>query len=262
MEISDNLPEVNEAEQNSSSNLPFILISTIALISLGVGAYFIWKSKSASPNQAIVIEQQQASPKEQLQNALNAAQKIPTIPNLINLGLAYFNNGMYVEAIAVNSQVLQLDSTNAVAYNNICASYNNLNRYEEAIYFGKSALRYDANNTLANNNIAFSQKRIETISALQQKVKDKPEKKDIVELGLYHYTRKEFEQAINVYETGVANYSGDALLLNNICASYCEIKQWDKAITFGEKALKIQPDFKLAKNNLQWANDGKAGKYN
>ncbi len=262
MEITDNAPELNETGKQPSSNTPVLIVAIIALFSIAIGGYFIWKNKSASPKENAKTEPQKLSPKEQLQNALNAAQKSPTAPNLVNLGLAYFNSGMYVEAIAANTQVLQLDSTNAIAYNNICAAYNNLNRYEEAIYFGKAALRYDANNTLAKNNIAFSQKRIEAITALQQKIKNKPEKKDIVELGIYHYTRKEFGQAISIYETGIATLGEDALLLNNLCASYCEIKQWDKAIAFGEKALKIQPDFKLAQNNLQWAKDGKAGKYN
>jgi tetratricopeptide (TPR) repeat protein len=262
METTDNIPDVNEAEQKSSSNLPLIIIASIVLISVAVGGYFIWKNKTATPKETTSIEQPQVLPQEQLQNALNAAQIAPTIPNLINLGLAYFNNGKYVESIAINTQVLQLDSTNAVAYNNICAAYNNLNRYEEAIYFGKAALRFDANNTLAKNNIAFSEKRIQVITALQQKIKEKTEKRDVIELGLYHYTRKEFGQAISVYELGLATVGEDAVLLNNLCASYCEIKQWDRAIIFGEKAIKIQPDFKLAKNNLQWAKDGKAGKYN
>jgi tetratricopeptide (TPR) repeat protein len=262
METTDNIIEVDGAEQKPSSNLPLIIIAIVVLLSVAIGGYFIWKNKVGTPKEATVIEQQQVSPQEQLQNALDAAQKAPTIPNLINLGLAYFNNGKYIEAVAVNMQVLQLDSTNAIVYNNICASYNNLNRYEEAIYFGKAALRFDANNTLAKNNIAFSQKRIETITALQQKVKDKPEKKDVIELGLYYYTRKEFGQAISIYELGIATVGEDALLLNNLCASYCETKQWDRAIVFGEKALKIQPDFTLAKNNLQWAKDGNAGKYN
>jgi tetratricopeptide (TPR) repeat protein len=262
METTNSITEVEGADQKPSSNLALIIVAIGTLLSVAIGGYFIWKNKVGTPKEATVIEQQQLSPQEQLQNALNAVQKDPTIPNLINLGLAYFNNGKYIEAVAINTQVLQSDSTNAIAYNNICASYNNLNRYEEAIYFGKAALRYDANNTLAKNNIAFSQKRIETITALQQKVKDKPEKKDVIELGLYHYTRKEFGQAISIYELGITTVGEDPLLLNNLCASYCEVKQWDKAIAFGEKALKIQPDFTLAKNNLQWAKDGKAGKYN
>jgi tetratricopeptide (TPR) repeat protein len=255
-------------EHNSTENkksfyhLSSIIIVAIIILSIVAGAYFILKNKSTAAKATTAIEQQQISPQEQLQNAIAAAQNAPNIQNLINLGLAYFNNQKYIESIAINTRVLQMDSTNTIAYNNICAAYNNLSRHEEAIAFGNKALQYDTSNTLAKNNIVFAEKRIETIKALHQKIKENTEKNDVVELGLYYYTRKEFTKAINIYETGITTLGEDALLLNNLCASYCEIKEWDKAIIYGEKALKIQPDFTLAKNNLQWANDGKAGKYN
>jgi protein O-mannosyl-transferase len=40
---------------------------------------------------------------------------------------------------------------------------------------------------------------------------------------------------------------------SNICASYNQLKQWDKAIEACNKALKIAPDNKLANGNLNWA---------
>ena len=41
-----------------------------------------------------------------------------------------------------------------------------------------------------------------------------------------------------------------ALAYNNICAAYNALKQWDDAIAACERALVIDPDFELAKNNL------------
>ena len=37
---------------------------------------------------------------------------------------------------------------------------------------------------------------------------------------------------------------------NNICAAYNRLGQWPKAIEFGEKGLKLNPDNQLLKNNL------------
>lgn len=258
--------ESEESKANntkSSFNFATILLLAIFLLSVAVAVYFVLFSKkndASSNSQSSAATQ--LSPQQQLNIALDAAQKQPTVANLINLGLAYFNNGKFVESIAINMQVLQLDSNNAVAYNNICAAYNNLGRYEEAMYFGKRALEKDPHNHLAKNNIAFSEKQIKRITELQQKVAAKATKEEYVELGIYYYKRKEFKQAIEIFEKGLAANPKDLILLNNLCASFCEIKQWDNAMPYCEEALKLQPDYSLAKNNLQWAKDGKAGKYN
>jgi tetratricopeptide (TPR) repeat protein len=38
-----------------------------------------------------------------------------------------------------------------------------------------------------------------------------------------------------------------------MCAAYNQLKQWDKGIDACQKALKIDPNHKLAKGNLAWA---------
>jgi tetratricopeptide (TPR) repeat protein len=256
--------EVSQPNNGKSSfNFTTVVLIAIVAVSLAVAAYFVVvKKNNATVHHQSSAATNQQNPQEQLKLALDAAQKQPNVPNFVNLGLAYFNNGNYIESIAINMQVLQLDSNNAVAFNNICAAYNNLGRYEEAIYFGKKAIEKDAGNQLAKNNIAFAEKQIKRIAELQQKVAAKATKEEYVELGIYYYKRKEFKQAIEVFEKGLVAIPKDLVLLNNMCASYCEIKQWEKAMPYCEEALKLQPDYSLAKNNLQWAKDGKAGKYN
>ncbi|MBX2902415.1 MAG: tetratricopeptide repeat protein [Chitinophagales bacterium] len=253
---------ISQEAPKSGFNFTIVVLLAVVVVSIGIAAFlFIKKSKPESKSTAEATVQQ-LSPQEQLAVAIQAVEKQPNIHNFINLGLAYFNNGKFVESIAVNMQIIQADTNNTVALNNICAAYNNLGHYEEAIYFGKKALEKDTANTLAKNNIAFSEAKIKHIAALQQKVQGNAAKGEFIELGLYYYQRKEFKQAIATFEKGLAQHSKDVLLLNNLCASYCEIKQWEKALPYCEEALKLQPDYNLAKNNLQWAKDGKAGKYN
>ena len=43
------------------------------------------------------------------------------------------------------------------------------------------------------------------------------------------------------------------LAYNNLCACYNQKKQWLNAKNACEEALKIDPDFQIAKNNLNWA---------
>ena len=49
-----------------------------------------------------------------------------------------------------------------------------------------------------------------------------------------------------------------AAAYSNMAAAYNQLKQWDNAIDACNKALKIDPQFKLALGNLNWAKDEKA----
>ena len=41
-------------------------------------------------------------------------------------------------------------------------------------------------------------------------------------------------------------------------ASYNSMSDWENAIAAGEEALRLRPDYQLAKNNLAWARSHKA----
>ena len=40
---------------------------------------------------------------------------------------------------------------------------------------------------------------------------------------------------------------------NNIAAAYSALHLWDFAIAAAQEALRIRPDYQLARNNLNWA---------
>ena len=40
---------------------------------------------------------------------------------------------------------------------------------------------------------------------------------------------------------------------NNIAASYESLAMWGEAVEAARKALRVRPDFQLARNNLAWA---------
>jgi tetratricopeptide (TPR) repeat protein len=42
------------------------------------------------------------------------------------------------------------------------------------------------------------------------------------------------------------------LAFNNMCSCYNQQNEWEKAKISCENALKIDPDFQIAKNNLNW----------
>jgi tetratricopeptide (TPR) repeat protein len=44
---------------------------------------------------------------------------------------------------------------------------------------------------------------------------------------------------------------------NNLVAAYNSLGRWDQAIQAGREALRIRPDYQLARNNVLWAESQK-----
>jgi Flp pilus assembly protein TadD len=59
------------------------------------------------------------------------------------------------------------------------------------------------------------------------------------------------EKVVSINPRNIAAY-------NNLCAANIMLGEFDKAIAAANKALEIDPNYQLTKNNLQWAKDVKA----
>lgn len=84
--------------------------------------------------------------------------------DLINQSLAHFQQGEYEQCIESSTRALELDPSNAIAYNNICASYNALEEYEKGIAACERALAIQPDFQLAANNLKSARKRLERAS--------------------------------------------------------------------------------------------------
>ena len=58
-------------------------------------------------------------------------------------------------------------------------------------------------------------------------------------------------------EGGFAD-QGNAAAYNNICAAHNRMQAWDQSISACERALALDPESDLIKNNLRWARAEKA----
>jgi superkiller protein 3 len=72
-------------------------------------------------------------------------------------------------------------------------------------------------------------------------------------IGLQHYSDKEFQKAEEAFRKAIENGPGEALGYNNLGAALNGQGRWDEAIPFLEKALSIDPNLSIAKNNLALA---------
>jgi tetratricopeptide (TPR) repeat protein len=71
----------------------------------------------------------------------------------IQKSLVYYNQKEYLKCIEQCYKALELQPSNDIAYNNICASYNQLQQWDNSIAAGKKGLTLNPNNQLLKNNL-------------------------------------------------------------------------------------------------------------
>jgi tetratricopeptide (TPR) repeat protein len=75
----------------------------------------------------------------------------------------------------------------------------------------------------------------------------------VVTLAMSYYGARDFAATIAMSERAIAIDAGSAEAYNNLGAAYCEMGPWQDAIAPLETALRLNPAFTLARNNLAWA---------
>lgn len=76
---------------------------------------------------------------------------------------------------------------------------------------------------------------------------------EMLNQSLLLYNNNQFDECINVCLEILKIEPNNANALNNIGAAYNMKKDWEKAVEYCQKALVINPNFTLAKGNLNWA---------
>jgi hypothetical protein len=76
---------------------------------------------------------------------------------------------------------------------------------------------------------------------------------DYLAQGFAYYRARDYEATIAMSQRALALRGDLAEAYNNIGASYCELGRWSDAVGPLETALRLKPDFALARNNLAWA---------
>ncbi|WP_298548068.1 tetratricopeptide repeat protein [uncultured Aquimarina sp.] len=173
--------------------------------------------------------------------------KNPNAPEFVQLSLLYFKKGDYFKSIEASLKAIKLNSSNIIAYNNLGASYNTLLMYDKAKEALGIALLIDPDFDLALNNMKIAEQGME-----RRKKKDFSEQ-EYLALSFNYYTTRNYKDCIKVSEELLSTFPNNATAYNNICISYNNIGEWKKAIKACENALRINSDFELAKNNLEWA---------
>lgn len=74
----------------------------------------------------------------------------------------------------------------------------------------------------------------------------------LLQAALQLYQQGRYQDAITAGKTLVAENPRSAEAFNNLAVAYAALHMWDGAMTCATTAVRLQPDFQLAKNNLAW----------
>jgi len=191
--------------------------------------------------------------KTKLQQAIDFTEKNPSPENYLNLSLEYYNEFDYESCIKAAVLSLKLKSDYSDAYNNIGSAYNQMGKYSEAEDAFTKALKINPNYQLAKNNIALAEKRKKIVAEFQKNISTNPTEQGYLNFSLFYYNEGMYLQCIESAREALRLNPNSADAYNTICSSYNNLRKWNEAIAACEQAIKIKPDFELAKNNLNWA---------
>ena len=171
------------------------------------------------------------------------ANRFPTEKNYINLSLDLYNKGDYVNSILAAKKAAELNNKNTVALNNIGAAANTLGLYDVAQKYLQMALDINPEFTLAKNNLVEAKKHLF----------DNVARNTLLNKTLLAYQIGEYNAEVAYSLQLIEIDPKDGVAWNNLCSAYNALQYYKKAENACLQSLKYNPDFQLAKNNLNYA---------
>lgn len=95
------------------------------------------------------------------------------------------------------------------------------------------------------------------VAAAEKLARATPTADSQINLSLAYYQAGNFQGCVNAANDALKLRPEDAVAYNNIAACQGALNHWDEEIAAAQNALRINPGFELARNNLQWATQHK-----
>lgn len=117
----------------------------------------------------------------------------------------------------------------------------------------EQTLRISANDQSALKYLQAAKDLFEAIESNTEFVKKNPSPENYLNLSLFYYQNKLYIKSLEVSYEAIKLNPDYAEAYNNICAANNALKKYAEAILACEKAIELKKNYQLAKNNLIWA---------
>ena len=179
----------------------------------------------------------------------------------INLAILYGAKGNKKEAENYFNQAINLNSSAPDPEYYYARYLSKNNQYQKALSLVNKALSKSPNHlssiSLKELIVPYTQSENEQVEGLITQLLNDPQNENLI-LNLTEklYLLQRYDEAISYCENAIDKNTKSKFIYNNLCACYNQKGEWLKAKSACEKALILDPDFQLAKNNLNWALGG------
>lgn len=175
----------------------------------------------------------------------------------INLGIVKKATGRLQEAEEEFKKALSLDANIPEAYSFYADYLLHTGRFADSQVMVNKGLAISPAHALLNElNVQLKALPVATLPAASNiqlaatATSKAPTAANYLDLSLQYYNAGKYDSCIVAAQKALKANPAYDLAYNNICAAYNQLKNWNKAIEAGEKGLKINPENKLLKANL------------
>lgn len=171
----------------------------------------------------------------------------------INMGILMEAQMNRAEADKYFQNAMKYGATNPEAYYYYARYQINQKDYEGALTTIRKGLTVSPNHVYLQQQLTVVEKLAQSGSGLEQVPAQNLNYDQYIELSLHQYNSGDYNASLRSAQAAIKLDSTKIAGWNNACASYNMLKKWDEAIDACRRALEINPNFDLARNNLNWA---------
>ena len=171
-----------------------------------------------------------------------------------NYGNILYQSNNIEFAIQEHKRAIKLNKKNFESFYSLGIIYTHLKNYQKAEDNYKKALSLDDNSSVAHNNLANIYNQINPNKAEDHYLKvleltpDDP--MPYINISNYYLKNTKYKKCVETLEEALGKDLRTKELLNNLGIAYLATKENEKSKSMFEEALKIDPNYKPALDNL------------
>ncbi len=168
---------------------------------------------------------------------------------LVGMSVKYYQVGDFFNCIAACEKALLISPANVAALNNAASAFNNLYMFDEALDYANRCLKLNPNFDMAKGNIVGATERKKQSANINKEGVSN----NYLNASLIYFNLKEYEKFIEFNEKALSYFPNNPVAYTNIGAGYNSSGNYEKAIVVLTRALKLNPNFQKAQENLNFA---------